>query len=48
VKNDGGDVDAISAATITSRAYAHAVQTAYDALMTHLGKPVEAHSGATN
>lgn len=47
VKKDGGDVDAISAATITSRAYAHAVQTAYDALMTHLGKPVEAHSGAT-
>jgi len=48
VKKDGGDVDAISAATITSRAYAHAVQTAYDALMTHLGKPVEAHSGATS
>ena len=48
VKNDGGKVDAISAATITSRAYAHAVQTAYDALMTHLGKPVEAHSGATS
>jgi electron transport complex protein RnfG len=47
VKKDGGDVDAISAATITSRAYAHAVQTAYDALMTHLGKSVEAHSGAT-
>ena len=48
VKKDGGDVDAISAATITSRAYAHAVQTAYDALMTHLGKSVEAHSGATS
>ncbi len=48
VKKDGGDVDAISAATITSRAYAHAVQTAYDALMTHLGNPVEGHSGATN
>jgi len=43
-----GDVDAISAATITSRAYAHAVQTAYDALMTHLGKSVETHSGATS
>ena len=48
VKKDGGDVDAISAATITSRAYAHAVQTAYDALMTHLGKSVEAHSVATS
>lgn len=48
VKSDGGDVDAISAATITSRAYAHAVQTAYDALMTHLGVNVEVNSGATS
>ncbi|MBL7857362.1 MAG: RnfABCDGE type electron transport complex subunit G [Cyclobacteriaceae bacterium] len=30
VKKDGGDVDAISGATISSRAYAEAVQLAYD------------------
>lgn len=30
VKNDGGDVDAITAATITSRAFCDAVQRAYD------------------
>ena len=30
VKKDGGDVDAITAATISSRAYCDAVQTAYD------------------
>jgi electron transport complex protein RnfG len=33
VKKDGGDVDAITAATITSRAYCDAVQRAYNALM---------------
>lgn len=32
VKKDGGDVDAITASTITSRAYAQAVQNAVDAL----------------
>lgn len=32
VRKDGGDVDAITAATITSRAYCDAVQRAYDAL----------------
>ena len=32
VKKDGGDVDAITASTITSRAYCDAVQRAYDAL----------------
>ena len=32
VKKDGGDVDAITAATITSRAYGDAVQRAFDAL----------------
>jgi electron transport complex protein RnfG len=32
VKKDGGDVDAITAATITSRAYCDAVQRAYDTL----------------
>ncbi len=31
VKKDGGDVDAITASTITSRAYCDAVQRAYDA-----------------
>ncbi len=31
VKKDGGDVDAITASTITSRAFCEAVQTAYDA-----------------
>ncbi len=30
VKKDGGDVDAITAATITSRAFCDAVQRAYD------------------
>ncbi len=29
VKQDGGDVDAITASTITSRAFGDAVQTAY-------------------
>ncbi len=32
VKKDGGDVDAITAATISSRAYCDAVQRAYEAL----------------
>lgn len=32
VKNDGGPVDAITAATISSRAFCHAVQRAYNAL----------------
>ena len=32
VKKDGGDVDAITAATITSRAYCEAVDRAYQAL----------------
>lgn len=30
VKKDGGDVDAITAATITARAYSEAIQRAYD------------------
>jgi electron transport complex protein RnfG len=33
VKKDGGDVDAITAATISSRAYCDAVRTAYEALV---------------
>jgi len=31
VKKDGGDVDAITAATISSRAYCDAMNTAYEA-----------------
>ncbi len=34
VTKDGGDVDAITAATITSRAYCDAMQRGYDAFMT--------------
>jgi len=33
VKNDNGDVDAITASTISSRAYCDAVQKAYDGFM---------------
>lgn len=33
VKKDGGEVDAITAATITSRAFSDAVQRAYDSYM---------------
>lgn len=33
VKKDGGTIDAISAATISSRAYCDGIQKAYDALM---------------
>lgn len=33
VKKDGGDVDAITASTISSRAYTEAVQRAYNAIM---------------
>jgi electron transport complex protein RnfG len=32
VTKDGGEIDAITASTITSRAYCEAVQRAYDAL----------------
>ena len=35
VKKDGGDVDAISAATITSRAYTEAVDLAYKTFIAH-------------
>ena len=37
VTKDGGDVDAITASTITSRAYGEAVQRAYDALQKEKG-----------
>jgi len=38
VTKDGGDVDAITAATISSRAYCDAVQTAYDVFIKNGGK----------
>ncbi|MCQ2975949.1 MAG: RnfABCDGE type electron transport complex subunit G [Bacteroidales bacterium] len=49
VKKDGGDVDAITAATITSRAYTEAVDLAYKSFMGYSNheKP-EAVSGATS
>ncbi|OQA02379.1 MAG: Electron transport complex protein RnfG [Bacteroidetes bacterium ADurb.Bin408] len=37
VKKDGGEVDAISAATISSRAFCDAVQKAYDIYMKNIG-----------
>ncbi|MBR1809970.1 MAG: RnfABCDGE type electron transport complex subunit G [Paludibacteraceae bacterium] len=45
VSKDGGDVDAITAATISSRAFLKAVQGAYD---TYSKPAVEAVSGATS
>lgn len=36
VKKDGGDVDAITASTISSRAFGDGVQRAYDAYMSHM------------
>ena len=44
VKKDGGDVDAITASTITSRAFLLAVNQAYHA---YKSVPVDAHTGAT-
>ncbi|MDR0605349.1 MAG: RnfABCDGE type electron transport complex subunit G [Bacteroidales bacterium] len=38
VTKDGGDVDAITAATISSRAYCDAVQTAYNSFIKNGGK----------
>lgn len=46
VKKDGGDVDAITAATISSRAFSDAVQRAYDTLFQN--KSIDAASGETN
>ena len=50
VKKDVGDIDAITASTITSRAYAKAVETAiavYDAITAAGTADVESVSGAT-
>ena len=45
VKNDGGEVDAITASTITSRAFLNAVNNAYAA---YSGQNVDGASGATH
>lgn len=42
VKKDGGDVDAITAATISSRAYCDALQRAFDAYVTYYKLNIEA------
>ncbi|MBQ1627470.1 MAG: FMN-binding protein, partial [Prevotella sp.] len=44
VKKDGGEIDAITASTITSRAFLKAINQAYHA---YIDKGVDAHSGAT-
>jgi len=44
VSKDGGDIDAITASTITSRAFLKAVNQAYAA---YAAKPVDAQSGAS-
>lgn len=44
VSKDGGDVDAITAATISSRAFLKAVNQAYEQF---LGQKPDAHTGAT-
>ncbi len=46
VKKDGGDVDAISASTITSRAFCDATQKAYDGYMKNFGG--KENKGGTN
>ena len=47
VKKDGGDVDAITASTITSRAYAKAVETAVEVFKSINGAAVDASTGAS-
>lgn len=52
VKQDGGEVDALTAATISSRAYAHAVSLAYASFKVVMGEgseeEVDALTSATN
>ena len=48
VKKDGGQVDAISAATISSRAYCDGVQKAYDLYMKNFAKPVATVVGVSD
>jgi electron transport complex protein RnfG len=48
VRKDGGDVDALTAATITSRAYVSAVDKAFNAYLTKTqGAAADGYSGAT-
>jgi electron transport complex protein RnfG len=48
VRKDGGDVDALTAATITSRAYVDAVARAFNAMMETKGETkIDAASGAS-
>ena len=47
VKKDGGDIDALTAATISSRAYAEAVAIAYEAFKVACGWQAEAGDVAT-
>ena len=47
VKKDGGDIDALTAATISSRAYAEAVAVAYEAFKVACGWQAEAGDVAT-
>ena len=47
VKKDGGDIDALTAATISSRAYAEAVAVAYEAFKVASGLQKEAGDVAT-
>jgi len=48
VKKDGGQVDAISAATISSRAFCDGVQKAYDLYMKNFVKSATAVAGASD
>lgn len=47
VSKDGGDVDAITAATISSRAFLGAINAAYEQFKAAQGETVEAYSGAS-
>lgn len=49
VKNDGGDVDAITASTITSRAFLKAVNRAFEAYEQNIDDslPADGHTGAS-
>jgi electron transport complex protein RnfG len=48
VKKDRGKVDAISAATISSRAFCEGVQKAYDLYMENFAKPITPVNGNTD
>lgn len=49
VSKDGGDIDAITASTISSRAFLESVRTAYKAYaqITNQSQPTDANTGAT-